>query len=100
MNSNNGPTLLKKIQLQMVSWKSLIRLPLPVDRVKGIKVRWIYWTTSDVNLNFLHLACSNFAPSGYVLEDTGATDDYFFSMPLDTSKDVTCTTADLQERMI
>ena len=87
-------TVLKKIQLEMTSWKTSIRLPIPCDKVKGIKVRWLYYETADVGLKFLHLSCSNFTPPGYVLSDNGTTDDYFYSTPLDPNKSVTCLSSD------
>lgn len=85
---------LEKRQLEMKSWKSLIRLPTPCDNVKGIKVRWITYETADVGCKVLHLACPNFKASGYALADDGTTDDYFFSTPLDPNKDVTCLMSD------
>lgn len=85
---------LRKIQLEMKSWKSLVRLPLPCDNVKGIKVRWLTYETADVGCKVLHLNCPNFTHSGYALSDDGSTDDYFYSIPLDPNKDVTCLTSD------
>ena len=88
---------LRKIQLEMKSWKNSIRLPLPVDKVTGIKVRWLYYETYDVGCKVLHIDCSNFSPSGFALAEDGSIDDYFFSVPLDPNKDVTCTYSDFTE---
>ena len=88
---------LSKIQLEMTSWKSIVRLPLTMDHVKAIKIRWMYYTTASTGNKVLHLACSNFNPSAYILNDDGSTDTYFFSMPLDPSNSVTCLYSDFNQ---
>lgn len=87
-------TKIKKIRFKMSSWTVSIRLPLPVDNVTGIKVRWIVYVTASANNQDLQLSCREFPASGYNLLDNGATDDYFFSTPLDPSADVSCIFSD------
>ena len=85
---------LRKIQIVMNSYKSEFNIPIPCDKVKGIKVRWLYYETADFGLNFLYLSFDKLGASGYVLAPNGHDDAYFYSTPLDPNKSVTCLSSD------
>jgi hypothetical protein len=82
--------LVKKLKLELTSWRNTINLPNPVENVSAVKVKWITYTTASAGNKELSLSCDKFNQNGDNIFSNGSNAKYFFSFPIDPANDVTC----------
>lgn len=78
----------RKIKLTLQSWKNIINLPVPILKVKALKVKYLFYTTASTGGRDLTISCSDWTQNGMQINNDGSNSLYFFSFPIDSQSDV------------
>ena len=70
------------------SWNPDIKMTMPWENVKKIKIRWLSYDTATTGNRYLKIKFKHLASAGIHELADGSNDDFFYMLPLNKLKDV------------
>ena len=84
-------TLKRKLKFVLTSPIQVKKIPVTVDKIRAVKVRWLYYQTAGTGEKDMQIRIQEIDDSGMYVKDNGGNARYLLAIPLDQNSAVTVT---------
>ena len=84
-------SLKRKMKMVLESPTTIRKIPVTVDNVSAVKIRWLYYQTSAEGEKDMQIRISEIDGNGMYVKEDGSNAKYLMAMPLDQNAAVTVT---------